>query len=379
MSSPASSRRRGRATRGSAISTPDRATPSAARRRMEGAVPSSSPMLFQSSPVAARQSSSANEGARMDGSSPMRVPSDMDDGQATPRASRQTVAAVDSSPIRYMSSSSPTRVNNRQSRTTDIPTSSSGLFVRSSQTNNFSDATNLNTRRGGLNSDAFASSAARRRVFVDERGMPVRNGDPQSETTFSNIHPDTSEADALGGNSTRIIWGTKIKRLGAWGFPIDSLLGDRKWGCPTWSPGEKLPQHFFFVVSKKKGVKPHHATRKPMKARARISTDDEAMHQVQAYPQEIIPIMDQCVRDVISELAVKEMEAMRAQQTSQRRQPRAVNQSSEPGNAADQEMQAEIPNMLAEVQTKTFKVLPFGMDNAVNMRDLDPGGEKFCG
>ncbi|EAS35664.2 cell division control protein 54 [Coccidioides immitis RS] len=380
MSSPASSRRRGRATRGSAISTPDRATPSAARRRMEGAVPSSSPMLFQSSPVAARQSSSANEGARMDGSSPMRVPSDMDDGQATPRASRQTVA--DSSPIRYMSSSSPTRVNNRQSRTTDIPTSSSGLFVRSSQTNNFSDATNLNTRRGGLNSDAFASSAARRRVFVDERGMPVRNGDPQSETTFSNIHPDTSEADALGGNSTRIIWGTNISIQDAMSS-FKSFLYNYTRKYRMWADGatEEDTRAIGAIADEKEyiillndmlqlGVTGLNLDIRNLKA---YPPTTKLWHQVQAYPQEIIPIMDQCVRDVISELAVKEMEAMRAQQTSQRRQPRAVNQSSEPGNAADQEMQAEIPNMLAEVQTKTFKVLPFGMDNAVNMRDLDPG------
>jgi len=34
-------------------------------------------------------------------------------------------------------------------------------------------------------------------------------------------------------------------------------------------------------------------------------------HQLQAYPQEIIPLMDQAVKDVMVELATKEMQEMR--------------------------------------------------------------------
>ena len=40
--------------------------------------------------------------------------------------------------------------------------------------------------------------------------MPVREDEPGSEGTFSNLNPDTSEADVLGGDSTRVIWGTNI-------------------------------------------------------------------------------------------------------------------------------------------------------------------------
>jgi DNA replication licensing factor MCM4 len=36
--------------------------------------------------------------------------------------------------------------------------------------------------------------------------------------------------------------------------------------------------------------------------------------------------------------------------------------------------QVEIPNLLAEVETRVFKVLPFGLDRSANMRDLDPAG-----
>ncbi|WEW57987.1 MCM DNA helicase complex subunit [Emydomyces testavorans] len=409
MSSPASSRRRGRPARGSATSTPTRAsrstpgappstgqrsqtgpqtTPRPSRQQIEVAVPSSSPIAFQSSPMdGLRQSSNANERARMDRSAPLGASSDIGDGQTTPRASRQPVA--DSSPIRYVSSSSPTRAINRQSRNGDIPTSSSGLFVRSSQTNNLSDPAHLNTRRGGIHSEAFASSASRRRVFVDENGMPVRNGDPQSEATFSNMHPDTSEADALGGNSTRIIWGTNISIQDAMSS-FKSFLYNYTRKYRMWADGitEEETRAMGSVADEKEyimmlndmrqlGVTGLNLDIRNLKA---YPPTVKLWHQVQAYPQEIIPIMDQCIKDVMMELVVKEMDALRAQQANQRRQSRArdmssapVNPSSESGNEAEPGVQTEIPNLLAEVQTKLFKVLPFGMDSSVNMRDLDPG------
>ncbi|KAH2069636.1 hypothetical protein KXW21_003431 [Aspergillus fumigatus] len=229
MSSPASSRRRGRPAKDTATSSPARstrsrqlqtssptpraadeqsqATPRASRRlRGEAAVPSSSPMFFQSSPSKA-DSSAETPDVRMDEpSSPMRESSTMDEGDRTPRGNAPTMR--DSSPIRYMSSSSPTRAQNRQSRRSDIPSSSSGLFVSSRPSIESNRAV---SRRSDLHSGGFLSSPnRRRRVFVDANGMPATDGDPRSDATFSNIHPDTSEAEALGGSSTRVIWGTNI-------------------------------------------------------------------------------------------------------------------------------------------------------------------------
>lgn len=40
--------------------------------------------------------------------------------------------------------------------------------------------------------------------------MPTRDGEPASDSTFSNAAPGTSDADILGGQSTRVIWGTNI-------------------------------------------------------------------------------------------------------------------------------------------------------------------------
>ncbi|EEP76115.1 vacuolar transporter chaperone 4 [Uncinocarpus reesii 1704] len=407
MSSPASSRRRGRPTRGSATSTPTRpstGTPGPApssgqrsqpgtqatprSRRIEVVVPSSSPMAFQSSPTgAARQSATANGDARMDRSSPIRAPSDASDGQTTPRASRRPVA--DSSPIRYMSSSSPTRATNRQSRTTEIPTSSSGLFVRSSQGNEFSDIANINTRRGGLHSDAFGNTASRRRVLVDERGLPVRDGDLQSAATFSNINPNTSEADALGGNSTRIIWGTNISIQDVMASFKSFLYGYtrkyRMWADgasedDTRALGSVADEKEYITLlndMRKLGVTGLNLDIRNLKA---YPPTTKLWHQVQAYPQEVIPIMDQSIKDVMIDLAEREMTALRVQQGNRGRPSRAtdlssapINPSSEPGNDADRQMQTEIPNLVAEVEVKAFKTLPFGMDRSVNMRELDPG------
>lgn len=112
MSSPASSRRRGRPARDSAVSSPARSTrstrsqqqrqtssptplgdeqlqttPRASRRiRGDAPVPSSSPMFFQSSPMKGNSSSAETPDIRMDEpSSPVRASSTMDDGETTPR------------------------------------------------------------------------------------------------------------------------------------------------------------------------------------------------------------------------------------------------------------------------------------------------------
>ncbi|KAK2740224.1 hypothetical protein FQN55_008950 [Onygenales sp. PD_40] len=407
MSSPGSARRRGRPAKSSAASTPTRAgasqpqaqsspssanasqtTPRASRRLRGDGVPSSSPLFFQSSPPAGTQpapAAAAAAASRMEISSPVRGSSNAGDGERTPRGNARAVR--DSSPIRYMSSSSPTRAANRHSRTADIHSSSSGLFVRSSQSIGSAGAPNLSTRRGAIHSDAFSASASRRRVFVDENGMPVRDGEPHSDATFSNIQPDTSEAEALGGSSTRIIWGTNISiqdSMSAFkNFLYNYAKKYRMWADgasedETRALGDFADEKEYIRMlndMRQLGVTGLNLDIRNLKA---YPSTLKLWHQVQAYPQEIIPIMDQVVKDVMVDLAIKEMESLRTQ-ASQRRQPRTRDSSSAPpvpssdiGNDAARAQQAEIPNLLADIESKTFKVLPFGMDSTVNMRDLDP-------
>ncbi|OKL55618.1 DNA replication licensing factor mcm4 [Talaromyces atroroseus] len=395
MSSPAS--RRGRPPRSSANSTPrstrsqqiasspqsnTQATPRASRRlQNENAVPSSSPLMFpSSSPVRAGNRA---EQTRMDISSPVRESSVAEDGETTPRATRAGIR--DSSPIRYMSSSSPPRNGTRQDIRSDIPSSSSGLFVGSSRPELSGYARNT-SRRGDIHSDTFGSTPnRRRRLFVDANGRPVNEGDPQSDATFSNVNPDTSEADALGGSSTRVIWGTNISiqdSMSAFkNFLYNYARKYRMWADgatenETRAMGEAAEEREYITMlnnMRKLGVTGLNLDAKNLKA---YPSTLKLWHQLHAYPQEIIPLMDQTIKDVMVELAIKEMESLRNQAQRNQRQTRdssappvpSSDAMSETGRAAP----IAIPDLVEQVDVRTYKVLPFGLDKSVNMRELDP-------
>ncbi|KAI9369615.1 vacuolar transporter chaperone 4 [Aspergillus egyptiacus] len=399
MSSPASSRRRGRPARESATASPARSTrsqqqpqtssppqttPRASRRlRGEAAVPSSSPMFFQSSPARGNSSSAETPDARMqEPSSPLRASSAMDESETTPRAGRS--AMRDSSPIRYVSSSSPTRAFGRQNGHSDIPSSSSGLFVSSRQG---LDGQRIASRRSDLHSGGFGSTPARRRrVFVDANGVPAADGEIQSDATFSNIHPDTSEAEAMGGTSTRVIWGTNISiqdSMSAFkNFLHNFTTKYRLWADgatedETRRMGEMAEEREYINMlntMRQLGVTSLNLDAKNLKA---YPPTLKLWHQLQAYPQEIIPLMDQSVRDVMVELAAKEMDRLRSQMQRNQSNHRDLGSapvvpSSDAMSESGRMPQTEIPDLVAEAETKPYKVLPFGLDSTVNMRDLDP-------
>ncbi|KAL2058978.1 hypothetical protein ABVK25_000270 [Lepraria finkii] len=98
-------------------------------------------------------------------------------------------------------------------------------------------------------------------------------------------------------------------------------------------------------------------------------------HQLQAYPHEIIPLMDQAIKDIIVDQAEEEMNRLRADQQLQRAQARpdssmpAVPSSETNGHTDPQSM---IPDLVQEAETKIYKVKPFGLDKSVNMRELNP-------
>ncbi|KAF9885018.1 hypothetical protein FE257_000841 [Aspergillus nanangensis] len=402
MSSPASSRRRGRPARDATTASPARSTrsqqqpptssptktdeqsqrtPRASRRiRGEAAVPSSSPMFFQPSSPAGEDSHSAETpDVRMDEpSASTRTP--MDDGETTPRGSRQ--AMRDSSPIRYMSSSSPTRAHSRQLRS-DIPSSSSGLFVSSRPGVVGQRSTN---RRNDLHSSGLNSTPSRQRRFVDVNGMPAPHDEPQSDATFSNIHPDTSEADVLGGNSTRVIWGTNISIQDSMSA-FKNFLFNFTTKYRLWAEGatEDETRIMGDAAEEKEYLKSISTMLQLGVTSLNLNASDlksypstlKLWHQLQDYPQEIIPLMDQAIKDIMVEFAIKEMERLRAQ--SQRDQNQARDLSSTPAVPSSDAMSetgrappAEIPDLVSEIEMKVFKVLPFGLDAAVNMRDLDP-------
>ena len=106
-------------------------------------------------------------------------------------------------------------------------------------------------------------------------------------------------------------------------------------------------------------------------------------HQLQAYPQEIIPLMDQTIKDVMIDQAEEEMNRLRAeQQQNAQNRTRAQFSSSMPAmpssdtigqNGADV-IHADIPDLVTEVETRVYKSKPFGLDKSINMRELNPNG-----
>jgi DNA replication licensing factor MCM4 len=298
--------------------------------------------------------------------------------------------------VRYDPSSSPVRNNRLRS---DIPTSSSGLFVRSDRSNGLPGAApRISSRRGDIHSDTFASTPAhRRRIFVGEDGIPVREGtEPDSEATFSNLNPDTSEADALGGESTRVIWGTNISISDSMSAFKNFLYNYAK-KYRLWADGateeetsamggaEDAKEYIDMLNNMRQlGVTGLNLDARNLKA---YPSTLKLWHQLHAYPQEIIPLMDQVIKDVMTDLAEKEMQALKRAATTAAPAtlaPHAREGSSMPpvpsSDLGSDAMPAptpvatlaEIPDLVEDVEMRTYKVLPFGLDKSINMRDLDP-------
>jgi DNA replication licensing factor MCM4 len=301
---------------------------------------------------------------------------------------------TESSPIRYASSSSPTRAlaNAAGQHRSEPQSDSSGLFVRSTRSGVPGASGVNNSRRGDIHSDIFgATPTRRRRMFVDENGMPVAEPNANSEATFSNLDPNTSEADAMGGVSTRTIWGTNISLQDTISKFKDFLLGYQK-KYRMWADGateeetddpESSANEKEYVEMMKTmlhlGVNGLNLDARNLKA---YPATVKLWHQLQAYPHEIIPIMDQSIKDLMVELAEEEMTRMRAerrqaqQNGNRRRQPSSSMPpmpSSETNGHADGEAQVDdVPDLVQEVETRVYKVKPFGLDSTINMRDLNP-------
>ena len=294
---------------------------------------------------------------------------------------------TESSPVRY--SSSPVR---------NVPTSSSNLFAGSSRPNGASATPHhIASRRGDIHSDAFASTPSqRRRIFVGEDGLPVR--EPGSEATFSNLNPGTSEADALGGDSTRVIWGTNISisdSMAAFkNFLYNYAKKYRMWAdgaseeetAEIGGVGDEREYIDMMNNMRRLGVTGLNLDARNLKA---YPATLKLWHQLHAYPQEIIPLMDQTIKDVMIELAQKEMDVLRREASNTMSQPRnRRGESSMPpipsselgSDAAPAPAPAptpipqapEIPDLVEDAEMRTYKVLPFGLDKSTNMRDLDP-------
>lgn len=244
------------------------------------------------------------------------------------------------------------------------------------------------------------------RVVREDVGVsssaPGIGSDAPTARPHTNINGNTtSEADALGGTGNSLIWGTTVSIDDTFASFKDFLrnftLKYRLWGQGL-TEAET-------AMDPTASSKPYWEAMENMlllgTTRLYLDIGDlrlyprtvKLWHQIQAYPQEIVPIMDQSVHDLMMELARAEMVKQRASQSQQSHGARPTNTqrsigqssdvpvapSSELGGSEEQRphgrAQQDVPNLEDQVADSVYVVRPFGLDTTVNLRDLNPSGE----
>jgi DNA replication licensing factor MCM4 len=216
-------------------------------------------------------------------------------------------------------------------------------------------------------------------MFVGANGMPAEDNAARSDATFSNIHPGTSEAEAMAGNSSRVIWGTNISIQDSMSA-FKNFLYNFATKYRLWADGatEDETRILGDVAERREYIAMLNDMRRLGMASLNLDARNlkaypltlKLWHQLSAYPQEIVPLMDQAVKDVMVDLALKEMDVLRSeiQRGAQSRTRRGQSILTSDGVAQP----TDVPDLVGEVEAMSFRVLPFGLDETVNMRDLDP-------
>lgn len=276
----------------------------------------------------------------------------------------------------------------------EIPSDSSGLFVRGSRSQGPGSAVN-NSRRGDISSDNLNTPRARRRIFMDESGRVIREvpAEGSEAPTFSNLDPTTSDAQAMGGNSTLCIWGTNVSINDTLSTFKDFLRNYTK-KYRMWADGmteeetdaeEDANTKEYMVMMQNMlnlGITSLNLDFHNLKS---YPPTKKLWQQAQDYPQDIVTLMDQGIKDVIYEIAEAEMAKQRPSQSSAGGQAsQRTRLSSEPMVPSSDriEPEAQTPreqpgegiDLRQEVQKRAYRVRPFGLDSTINMRELNPSG-----
>jgi DNA replication licensing factor MCM4 len=228
---------------------------------------------------------------------------------------------------------------------------------------------------------------------MDENGRIVREVASEAPT-FSNLDPTTSDAQALGGDSRLCIWGTNVSINDTLNTFKDFLRNYTK-KYRMWADGMSEEETDADEDSNTKeyaqtmqnmltlGVTSLNLDFKNMKA---YPPTKKLWEQSQNYPQDIVTLMDQAIKDVMYEIAEAKMASQKPSQSSagQASQRSRIMSSEPPVPSSDrdepestQREQTVGPDEIdwcQEVQKRSYRVRPFGMDTTVNMRDLNPSG-----
>jgi DNA replication licensing factor MCM4 len=202
--------------------------------------------------------------------------------------------------------------------------------------------------RGDLGGSTFATPGRHQRLFVDENGAPVPVGglfNAKTQAPFTseigNITSDTN-ADEEGG---RVIWGTNISiektRSNFRRFLMEFRRKDRmKLNGEFVGPNEGN-ELVYVEMLKNMHILGLLNLNLDVKNLAAFEKTKALYIQLHNYPLEIIPIMDQTIREVMVALV------------------------SDAGGNADQ---------IQETSQAVYKVRPFNLQRSQNMRDLNPQG-----
>lgn len=268
------------------------------------------------------------------------------------------------------------------------------MFIRSSRST-AADGHRLNvSTRGDIHSERLGSTPGHQgRLFVDERGLPVRSSGADSDAvTYSQLDPNTSDADVLGGGSTRVIWGTNVSIPDTMAAFRNFLLNYTK-KYRMWADGatEEETRAQASVADQKEYVEMMRDMRQLGVTGLNLDVRNlkaypptvKLWHQLQSYPQEVVPLMDQIVKDVMVDEAAKEMSERRTRQHQQNRlhnglpsSDMAVPSSERNNEVGNTTMPTSTElDLVADVESRTYKIRPFGLDKSINLRDLDPSGK----
>lgn len=211
---------------------------------------------------------------------------------------------------------------------------------------------------------------------------------PSDPASFPPRNTTTSEADALGGAGNGMVWGTTVSIEDSFASFRDFLKNFTK----------KYQMYRDGMTDEQIRAAPEAQSRIYMDAletmlalgttRLYLNLSDlklypptrKLYHQLILYPQEIVPVMDQSVKDCILQLAERESLAERASQGTPGRNQMPASQDSAPAfpssDRPDSTPTARMgPSIEDQVDKTTYVVRPFGMEKPTNLRELNPSGK----
>jgi DNA replication licensing factor MCM4 len=211
--------------------------------------------------------------------------------------------------------------------------------------------------------------------------------------TFSNLNPGTSDAEAMGGRDDMVVWGTNISLTDTAHAFGDFLRNfqrkyrmikdgelDENETVTSDHPGYAREYVDMMKAMLEFGVTTLNLDMRSLQA---YPPTQKLWYQMQNFPEEIIPIVDTVIKDVMLDHAERKareerqdvMQQFNAAQTSRSRDssslPPAPSSDAMPSGGL-QEALANLPNRMDEVADKTYRIRPFGLDKTINLRDLNP-------